>query len=103
MDDNSIKSAIESDEICKGVTEAAGADVIYPEQPNGYKLDFEVKEPNFINDPEVFDGRKIFVMEMCFAYRTTGTLHHTSFCYFYQGGTTKVNQWSICTAGNHAD
>lgn len=103
LDDNSIKSVIESDDICKGVTEAVGADVIYPEQPNGYKLEFQTSEPSFINDPDIFDGGKVFLMEMCFAYKTFGKLHHTSLCYFYEAGRSKVDQWNICTAGNHAD
>lgn len=103
FDDNSIRSSVESDDVCKGVVEAAGADVIYPEQPDGYKLGFQTSEPNFINDPEIFDGRKVFLMEMCFACTTFGKLHHTSFCYFYEGGRSKANQWNICMAGNHAD
>lgn len=103
FDDNSIKASIEADDVCHGVLEAPGADAIYPEQPNGYRLDFTLKEPNFIDDPDIFDGKKVFILEMCFAYKTINSLRHTSFCYFYRSGTTLPNQWNVCNAGNHAD
>ena len=103
LEDNTIKASIESDDICHGVLEAPGADVIYPDQPNGYKLHFALSERNFIDDPDIFDGKKIFVFEMCFAYKTNATLHHTSFCYSYRNGLTTPNQWNVCNAGNHAD
>ncbi len=103
FDDNSVKSIIESDAICNNVVEAPGADVIYPEQPNGYKLEFTSGEPNFIEDQELFNGSKAFLLEVCFAYQTIGVLHHTSFCYYYRSGVTKETQWNVCTAGNHAD
>ena len=103
FDDNSYTTTVENDAVCDKVVDAAGADVIYPEQPNGYKLNFQTIEPSFINDPDIFNGRKAFLLEMCFAYKTIGTLHHTSFCYFYISGLTKDNQWNVCNAGNHAD
>jgi hypothetical protein len=77
--DNTFKSIIETDDICKNVKIAPGAEVIYPNQPEGYKLIFGLP-PNWAGD-DLVSGKNALVVGMCFAYRTLGEVHHTSLCY----------------------
>jgi|ERR1039458_2944369 hypothetical protein len=99
--DNTFNSMIEADDICKGVPTAPGADVIYPQEPAGYKLIFGLPA-TFITE-DLMNGNNLLIFRMCFAYTSIGKTHHTSLCYFYRAGTTTANQWNICTAGNHAN
>jgi hypothetical protein len=99
--DNTFNSVIESDDICHNVQVAPGADVIYPDQPGGYKLNFGV--PRGWLSADIVNGKSALIIEMCFAYRTVNAVHHTAFCYFYRPGISENRQFNICTAGNHAD
>jgi len=99
--DNTFNSLVEADNICKNVSAAPGADVIYSGEADGYQIHFGLPS-NWVGD-DVMTGKKAVVLEMCFAYKTVGELHHTSLCYFYRPGITKWQQLNVCTAGNHAD
>lgn len=99
--DNTFNGIIERDDICKEVRTAPGADVIYPQQPQGYRLIFELPA-TFITD-DIINGTTLLVFRMCFAYASIGKTHHASFCYFYRSGVSTIDQWNICTAGNHTD
>ncbi len=107
--DNTFNGIIEADDICKGVKTAPGADVAYPDQPDGYKVIFGLPE-GFVGQ-DLVSGDSAMVLEMCFAYSSGRTkasggeeTHHTSFCYFYRAGVSQSNrQMNICTAGNHAE
>jgi hypothetical protein len=106
FEDNTFNAFIEADkpsDACKRLGTAPGADVAYPDQPDGYKLLFTNHLADWVNDG-VLAGRTAVVLQMCFAYTTVGKVHHTSFCYFYRVGVSPPNkQMNICTAGNHAD
>ena len=106
FEDNTFNAFIEADDAsnrCKALGTAPGADVVYPDQPDGYKLMFTNHLVGWMND-EVVSGRTAVVLQMCFAYQTINEVHHTSFCYFYRTGVSPPNkQMNICTAGNHAD
>jgi len=100
--DNTFNSLIEADNICKDVKPAPGADVIYPGQPDGYKLLFGLP-PNWAGE-DFATGKSVLVLEMCFAYSTVSEVHRTSLCYFFRNGVSpKTGQMNICTAGNHAN
>jgi hypothetical protein len=99
--DNTFNSIVEKHDICKGAKVAPGADVIYPNEPGGYKLNFGVKKGWMTAD--IVSGRSALIVEMCFAYRTVSTVHHTALCYFYMPGVSENKQFNIYTAGNHAD
>ena len=101
FDDNTFNSIVEADDLCHSLGTAPGADVIYPDQPGGYKLRMGLP-PNWIKN-DIVGGEAALVIEMCFAYKTLGEVHHTAFCYFYRTGTSTERQMNICTAGNHAD
>jgi hypothetical protein len=103
FDDNTFNPLIESTENCIPLQPAVGADVVYPEQPNGYTLQFRLNDPKWVTE-DMVKGNVAIVIRMCFAYRTMGEIHHTSFCYFYRAGITEdFRKLNICTAGNHAD
>jgi|GEM_PF-3526849 hypothetical protein len=106
FDDNTFNDFIETDEAstqCGALGTAPGADVVYPDQPDGYKFIFTNHLTGWINDG-VVAGSTAVVLQMCFAYKTMDEIHHTSFCYFYRIGVSPPNkQMNICTAGNHAD
>jgi hypothetical protein len=106
FEDNTFNAFIEADkasDACTHLGTAPGADVVYPDQPNGYKLIFTNHQPEWVNS-DVLSGNTAVVLQMCFAYKTMGEVHHTSFCYFYRAGVSPTNnQMNICTAGNHAD
>jgi len=48
-------------------------------------------------------GDEFLVIKGCFTYKTVETIHHTSFCYFYNFKVTVAGQMSICTVGHRAD
>jgi hypothetical protein len=98
---NTINPIIEKDNICKGIRIAPGADVVYPQQPNGYKLTFRLPA-TFVTD-DLVSGDDALIFEMCFAYTSGRKIHHTSFCYFHITGISPTDQMNICTAGNHTD
>ncbi len=106
FEDNTFNAFIEADKAsddCTHLGLAPGADVIYPDQPDGYKLLFTNHLTNWIND-DVISGKTAVVLQVCFAYQTMREIHRTAFCYFYRAGTSPANkQMNICTAGNHAD
>jgi hypothetical protein len=101
FEDSTFNSLVEADNICKNLALAPGADVIYPGQPGGYKLQLGLPA-HWVTD-DVLNRKSAIVLEMCFAYKASGEVHHTSFCYFYRAGLTTEPQLNICTAGNHAD
>ena len=106
FEDNTFNTFIETDQAsdsCKQLGTAPGADVVYPDQPDGYKLNFTNHLPEWVTD-DVLSGSTALVFQMCFAYKTMEEVHHTSFCYFYRPGVSPSSkQMNICTAGNHAD
>jgi hypothetical protein len=103
FDDNTFNAFIESGDNCGSLTLVPGADVVYSDLPDPYKFIFDTHIPEWVDD-DILAGRAAIVLQMCFAYRTMGQVHHTSFCYFYRVGVSPANkQMNICTAGNHAD
>jgi hypothetical protein len=103
FDDNTFNAFIETGSGCRNLKLAPGADVIYSDLPDPYKLIFDTHLPGWVDD-DILAGRAAIVLQMCFAYGTMAQVHHTSFCYFYRVGMSPPNkQMNICTAGNHAD
>jgi hypothetical protein len=54
-------------------------------------------------DQSVIDGKKLLVVQGCFAYRTFNRTHHSAFCFFYSGKTSKGGNLNNCITGNNAD
>ena len=99
--DNTFNSIVEGHNICDKVEIAPGADVVYPSQPGGNHLMLGM--PKGWMTADIVNGRSALIVEMCFAYKTLGTVHRTAFCYFYRPGVSENGQLNVCTAGNHAD
>lgn len=102
--DETFNGIIEADiaaERCSGAPPAPGADVIYPGQPDGYKMRLNFGT-GFVTDT-VINGTEMIVFEMCFTYRTVEEIHRSSLCYYWRTGEAEGLQWNICTAGNHTN
>jgi hypothetical protein len=52
---------------------------------------------------ELVVGKGIAAFKGCFVYRTSGQIHRTSFCYFYQAKVSDVAHLNYCTVGQAAD
>jgi hypothetical protein len=53
--------------------------------------------------PDLIGGKEIAAFEGCFVYRTSGQVHRTSICYFYQAKVSDVAHLNYCTVGQAAD
>jgi hypothetical protein len=51
----------------------------------------------------LLSGDEVFVVLGCMMYKSAGTVHHTSFCNFYQAKASKLTAFSVCTIGNDAN
>lgn len=54
-------------------------------------------------DEDVINSEKKIIVSGCFVYKTIGTVHRSSFCYFFKAGKTPIEGWNICQVGNDAD
>jgi hypothetical protein len=53
--------------------------------------------------PGIVDGTDIVAFKGCFVYRTTGQVHRTAFCYYYQAKLSDASHLNYCTVGQAAD
>jgi hypothetical protein len=77
--------------------------VVFPAGPTSSS--YELTEPFATDDidQDVIDGTKFIFIDGCFVYKSAGTIHRTSFCYFFNNKKTKPANWNICGVGNDAD
>jgi hypothetical protein len=79
-----------------------GANVAYP--ASGSSEDqITITVPKETIDDAVVKGTKTVVILGCFAYETSGATHHSSFCFLFKAGKTKLQNLNYCPAGSHAD
>jgi hypothetical protein len=92
---------------CLAITDVGhGLQVVYPNTGfSAYQIHFDTsKAPGIvIVDDDMIAGKTIFKVQGCFVYRTIETIHHSAFCYFYQGNYTSLPNLNICNVGNAAD
>ena len=87
---------------CGQLLAMLGGGVVYP--ASGFSaLNLSLPIDEKLIDDEVIDGKKVIVVNGCFAYVTGGAAHHSAFCYFYRGDENDSNHLSICLNGNYAD
>jgi hypothetical protein len=98
--DDSIRTIVENDNICRDVGIAEGAETIFPDSA-GNSMHFEL--------PADWGGTKTIaakthtlVVEVCFAYKTVERVRRTAFCYFWRPDSGQPQQLNVCPAGNHA-
>jgi hypothetical protein len=48
-------------------------------------------------------GDDILTIQGCLVYEAFGEVHHTTFCYFYDGKATDPAHLSICLVGNYVN
>lgn len=53
--------------------------------------------------PAILAGTEIVAVKGCFVYRTSGQVHRTSYCYFYQAKFSDATHLNFCTVGQAAD
>jgi len=79
------------------------ANVVFPSGLGGTSYTLSKEISSDIIDDKVLDGSKTLVLAGCLVYKTTNTIHRTTFCYFYSAKSTKPANWNICGTGNFAD
>lgn len=105
------KEIIALAEKCLAISETQlprGLQVVYPNIGfSTYQLHFDTNkgaEPDkIIVTDDMIAGKTIFKVQGCFIYRSIGSIHHSAFCYFYQGNSTSLPNLNICNVGNAAD
>lgn len=99
---NRITGFIDS---CKIKWQPHSAQVVYPSTGGlgltGYVLSTKLSATEI--DDDVVSGAKSVAYAGCFSYKTVGTIHRSSFCYFFNAKTSKPANWNICAFGNGAD
>jgi hypothetical protein len=53
--------------------------------------------------PNLVGGKEVVAFKGCFVYQSSGQIHRTSFCYFYQAKVSDVAHLNYCTVGQAAD
>lgn len=86
---------------CDPSKQSAGPVVFPSSGVNSYRLN-AILDKKLIDD-SVISGDKVIVLQGCFAYKTTGKIHHSLFCYYYKSGVTKIANLDICPSGQYAD
>jgi len=54
-------------------------------------------------DANIISGNTYVIVRGCLTYQTIGATKHSSFCFFYKGGTTKPEHLNICANGSDAE
>lgn len=90
---------------CKAMPDSDRGSVVFPglagriERP-----DYGTVIPDGLIDAAVEKGQSTLDISGCFTYQTFGTVHHTSFCYWYRKGATDFRNLRVCGgAHNSAD
>jgi hypothetical protein len=97
-----ISETIKNTNDCLARGPVSGAQVVYPSTGfSGNQL--TVKFDKDLIDGNVAIGAKIIGVTGCFVYETFGTPHHSTFCFFYRNGVTKVPNMNFCSSGAYAD
>jgi hypothetical protein len=52
---------------------------------------------------KLVEGKEVVAFKGCFVYQTTGQIHRTSYCYFYQAKVTEPAHLNYCIAGQEAN
>jgi hypothetical protein len=87
---------------CMGYLANQDAGVVYPTTGfSSYNLGFTFDAGKI--DQGVVSGEKSLAIDGCFIYVTDGQTHHSSWCYIFQNGRTKLDHLNICRVGNYAD
>jgi hypothetical protein len=83
-----------------------GLGVAYPNIGfSTYQIHFDTSKgpnPTMVTD-DMIAGQTVFKVQGCFAYRTVGGVHHSSFCYYYLANFTTLPNLNICSVGSTAD
>lgn len=86
---------------CDPSKQTAGPVVFPTSGVNSYRLNATLDKK--LIDDSVISGDKVIVLQGCFAYKTTGKIHHSLFCYYYKSGVTKMANLDICPSGQYAN
>jgi len=89
---------VEDVQQCRQETTSGPAEVIYPISiglgGSGYIR--KVTIPKSEIDQQVVDGTKSIYVVGCFSYLTLGQVRHSAFCFFFNNGTSSVDNLNIC-------
>jgi hypothetical protein len=97
-----ISETIKAINACLALKPTLGAQVVYPS--TGFSSNqLTVSFDKDLIDQDVVSGAKIIGVTGCFVYETFGTPHHSTFCFFYKTGITKVPNMNFCSSGGYAD
>jgi hypothetical protein len=96
---------------CLGVDDANlphGLQVVYPTTGfQSYQIHFDTSQgpesDKVIVSDDLIAGKLVFKIQGCFMYRTISSVHHSSYCYFYQANFTSLPNLNICSVGSAAD
>ncbi len=51
----------------------------------------------------ISQGEDLLAVQGCIVYEAFKTIHHTAFCYFFDGKTSDMAHLNICTVGNYVN
>ena len=79
-----------------------GAALAFPnDEGTPYQAETVVKAGDV--DDAMVDGRKLVIVETCIVYMSSGAIHHSAACHFFQGGRTPPDRFAVCAKGAAAD
>jgi hypothetical protein len=79
-----------------------GASIAFPsDDTQKYQAEAVIKASDV--DNALVDGRKLVIVETCIVYMSSGAIHHSAACNFFQGGRTPQDRFAACAKGAAAD
>ncbi len=79
-----------------------GAGIAFPSgDGQTYQAEAAIKASDI--DDALVDGRKLVIVQGCIVYMTSGSIHHSSSCLYFQAGRTSPDHFSTCAKGAAAD
>ena len=81
---------------------STGSQVVYPSTGFASNQLTLTLDKSLVDD-KVVGGDKLIGVIGCMTYETFKTPHHSTFCFFYRAGKTKVPNLNYCPGGGYAD
>jgi hypothetical protein len=61
------------------------------------------EQQRFTASEKLISGEEVFVINVCFVYKTFESTHHSASCFFNQANVTPSNNLTFCSVGQGAD
>jgi hypothetical protein len=88
---------------CKATRPKPAAQVLYPSVGFGTGFSFATTVDKSRITKGFVAGSEYLIVPGCLIYDTFNTTRHSTFCYFFKNGSTKIESLNLCTNGSTAD